>query len=990
MSSILEKYEQILAADPRSRIFVELAKALVERGEAARAIEVCRQGLEHHPTSILGRVVWGRALLESADTKGAMDQFEIAIALDPASPYPYNLIAEALLGKGLYREALPVATRAVELQPADPRAKRWLEDARSKVQEEDGAAGGPAATADGGGEPTAAGDDAPANAAANGDAEAAAGAAEADATAGSSTVAGETAAGDADATAGAAGPAGETGGNGEPSGDAGASERPAPERMIAANGEAAEDPAEHTATFALPGATANGDASAADSANTTEVASTSGDAQPGEDETSGAADASAGPPAIPIRPPPLRGAAAPPLPDGSLLAMIPGSSGAPGPRPRSGAALAVATAADADAAAEADRIAAQYEQEIRARLADAPEPPVPSLRRHRKLVLAAAALLAIGGAVAVYLLVDGRRASDLATNAASKARAGIARDTRGSLTDAAALLAEARRRAPRSPELLSLAAQANALLAVDHGVASARAAAELAGRDDAGDGALAARWLLAETPEARREAADAILAAPPSSEPLVEALAGRILLERGEVEAGRGRLAIAARVNEAGARDEDGWPPLLRAVAALGDLALAGGDAEQALALQRAALAAQPTHPGAVVGAAEARLALGRELDVSRKELAAVDADPASAPPADLRLRYELVTARVLAASGDPGKAAERLARVARERGETAPLAEALAEVHLAARAWERAEDAAARAVTLAPKDAGAHVLLARARIGRGRFAEALAATDGLDGRAVRLQRAIARYRLGQLAQARAELERTTRDGRMPAEAAVWYAIVDLAQGRADRALALLEKLTSGKTPPPGAHVALGRALEAQGRPADAEKAYRAALERDPTAPDANAALGALLLARGDAAGALPLLEGAAAADPSDLDARRALGAARLAAKAPAAARADLDVVLLARPADSEALRLLSAAWLAEGQPAEALRAANRGIAAASRDPRLLLAGARAALAAGDRPQARSLAERAVKAGAQAADAAEARKIAAEANQRKG
>ena len=59
-SSIVDKYEQILAADPRSRIFVELAKALVERGEHARAVEVCRRGLEFHPGSILGRVVWCR------------------------------------------------------------------------------------------------------------------------------------------------------------------------------------------------------------------------------------------------------------------------------------------------------------------------------------------------------------------------------------------------------------------------------------------------------------------------------------------------------------------------------------------------------------------------------------------------------------------------------------------------------------------------------------------------------------------------------------------------------------------------------------------------------------------------------------------------------------------------------------------------------------------------------------------------------------------
>src|SRR5512133_1271330 len=136
MSSIVEKYEQILAADPRSRIFVELAKALVDRGEHARAVEVCRRGLEHHPSSILGRVIWGRALLEAGDGKGATDQFEIAIALEPSSPYAYNLVGEALLKKGLHRDALPVLARAAELQPADARVRAWLDESKRRAKSE--------------------------------------------------------------------------------------------------------------------------------------------------------------------------------------------------------------------------------------------------------------------------------------------------------------------------------------------------------------------------------------------------------------------------------------------------------------------------------------------------------------------------------------------------------------------------------------------------------------------------------------------------------------------------------------------------------------------------------------------------------------------------------------------------------------------------------------------------------------------------------------
>ncbi|HSN14215.1 MAG TPA: hypothetical protein VLT61_06250, partial [Anaeromyxobacteraceae bacterium] len=73
MASIVEKYEQILAADPKSRIFVELARALLEKGDAARTVQICERGLEHHANSILGRVIWGRALLERSELKAAMD-----------------------------------------------------------------------------------------------------------------------------------------------------------------------------------------------------------------------------------------------------------------------------------------------------------------------------------------------------------------------------------------------------------------------------------------------------------------------------------------------------------------------------------------------------------------------------------------------------------------------------------------------------------------------------------------------------------------------------------------------------------------------------------------------------------------------------------------------------------------------------------------------------------------------------------------------------
>ncbi|WP_141328435.1 tetratricopeptide repeat protein [Myxococcus sp. AB025B] len=136
--SMVERYEQLLRQDPTSSVFVELAKALLEKGDAPRAIEVCEQGVSHHPSSTVGRVLWGKALIQLGRPAEAMEQFDRAIAIEKDNPYAYNLIGEVLLQRGLYRSALPILRKAVALQPNDGRVKLWLEQAQQAL------AGGPA------------------------------------------------------------------------------------------------------------------------------------------------------------------------------------------------------------------------------------------------------------------------------------------------------------------------------------------------------------------------------------------------------------------------------------------------------------------------------------------------------------------------------------------------------------------------------------------------------------------------------------------------------------------------------------------------------------------------------------------------------------------------------------------------------------------------------------------------------------------------------
>ncbi len=132
--STVERYEQILAQDPSSAVFVELAKALIDQRNNAGAIEVCRSGLAHHPDSIIGRVLWGRALINLGRPAEAIEQFDRALAVGRDNPHAYSLIAEVLLRRGLYRSALPLLKKAVSLQPNNGRLRQWLDETQRAAQ----------------------------------------------------------------------------------------------------------------------------------------------------------------------------------------------------------------------------------------------------------------------------------------------------------------------------------------------------------------------------------------------------------------------------------------------------------------------------------------------------------------------------------------------------------------------------------------------------------------------------------------------------------------------------------------------------------------------------------------------------------------------------------------------------------------------------------------------------------------------------------------
>lgn len=764
MPSQVEKYELILSADPRSRIFVDLARALIERGDAERAIEVVRAGLVHHPDSVQARVLLGRAHLSLRRP---------ADAVEP--------LAEAL-------------ARA----PADPRIKVLLDQARNAVAAADGTSAAPAPPAV------------------------------------------------------------------EPAGAAPAG-APAPPQG------------------------------------------------PGQ----AAGDESLSPPARPLPPPPPRA----PQPGPARAEIPPAPPALPGP-PRARAAPRAAAAEETGAlkhlprkeerkaqaitstglplvSEEAARIAARYEHELREKMAGQRDP---SEHGHRPaIILVVVVAVAVLSIVTFYFVRRAHRAQD-ALAAVAAARAGLARDTLGSLTEAARALQEAGAADPRPRDATVLEAEVASLLWTDFADEKALARARaLAASPDAGEGALVARYLAAPGPAEREQAAAALVAAAPGAGPLVGVLAAAVLRGRGDREGARRYLEAAARAT----------PPMLRALADLGDMTRAAGDPEEALRLYRLALQAHPTHPRSVLGAAEVRLSLSRGLEESLAEVQAMDKDPQSPPPGPDRLRAELVHARLLFALGRHDDAVADLATAGGRFPGRPEVPAAVAEMEMARGAFDRAEVAAERAAAISPRDPALKELLARVRLGRGRYRELLQETEGTTSRPLLLIRAQARADLGEWERARAELEATRRDGRMSPEAAAWMAYCDAATGRRAKALVILQALEAAKDPPAMAGVARGRLLAAEGKHAEAEKALRPAAAAPGAPLLAQVELGSEVRAQGRAGEAAGILDAALKRNPFHARARLERARARLDMGDARGAAEDARKVLEDHPRDAEAKRLL-------------------------------------------------------------------------------
>lgn len=934
--SMVERYEQLLLQDPQSAVFVELAKVLLEKGEHTRAMEVCQQGLGHHPQSVIGRVLWGKALLHLGKPAQAMEQFDQAIAVDKENAHAYNLIGEVLVQRGLFRSALPILRKAAALQPNDGRVKLWLDQTQQAL------AGGPA--------PVLA--DLPAitsNELAPKPLEEAPPAPPPEALQAHPPAPATPPPPPAEAQ-GLPAEADEMGGDDitrsinlsqlnlnteqapppprsdpEASGltvisqpgmvkvymfpprPRGALPPPPPEEDDLADTPppfgGRHEPEEHTpittaASESPPPPPEEGSGGLLPDVDAAGAGSEDEDSDedtlpPGQQPQAEAAPAK-------------RSASSGggllgdlPSPDEEELAAVPAvarvsdsakkstpsrSRGAKAGSkrallddiPEAAAPQAAAASRASTSHVDAAAAAAAYEKELRAKLAKKTENPSFLARYGVKLAVGAVVLLVLSVGLGVYRFRRAQQGGQTLIEVLERTERAISLDTRASLKDALVMLDRALEMDDSNSRAWALSAYTHALLYADHGGLAEERQQALTALEQAG----------VRTAYPGLSLATDMLVADDKARPTArKALLDSKIDDSSELHTLAGALLLEEKKPEKALehfkRALEISSRNVRALVAIGQYYQDFEDYSNALKVYTTAREISPEHPLARIGLAESRLALGQELDMGLVDMQAVGGETTLAD--SLRPRQQLAQGRLLAELGRYNEALPLL-----ESGTKGPLAFdfqlALGEASRDSGDLPKAQQAYEAALALQPKSEAAREGLGRTLLDRDRVKEALEKLAGSEGRRVALVRAAAYARQSEWKRVRQELEKTKVNNRYVPEAVAYLAMADTLDGNGgDQAREVLEKaVAASKQPRTELRLALGRVYWQQATMDKAQNQFEEAMKdaRDYEAP---CSLGRLMLARGLPDLALKPLTQAVERNGFHGEARDALGQALLA-----------------------------------------------------------------------------------------------------------
>ena len=131
MADDIRSLSDVLARDPASLVYADLAEALRRRGDLAQALRVATQGLMRHPEHVAGLDCLGRIHADRGALAEARDAWGRALAVAPTHAGALKGMAFALFREGDTPGAQALLERASAADPSDEGIRRALETVRS-------------------------------------------------------------------------------------------------------------------------------------------------------------------------------------------------------------------------------------------------------------------------------------------------------------------------------------------------------------------------------------------------------------------------------------------------------------------------------------------------------------------------------------------------------------------------------------------------------------------------------------------------------------------------------------------------------------------------------------------------------------------------------------------------------------------------------------------------------------------------------------------
>ncbi len=127
LPSDVRRFQAKLARDPRSLVFAQLADAYRKEGMLEEAVQICEEGLRHHPNYASAYLVLGRACEEKGDLVAASEAFQRVLELDSENVLAHRFLGQIAEARNEVPTALEAYRAALVLHPFDKEIRAAVE-----------------------------------------------------------------------------------------------------------------------------------------------------------------------------------------------------------------------------------------------------------------------------------------------------------------------------------------------------------------------------------------------------------------------------------------------------------------------------------------------------------------------------------------------------------------------------------------------------------------------------------------------------------------------------------------------------------------------------------------------------------------------------------------------------------------------------------------------------------------------------------------------